>query len=502
LRGRNQILARPEEWVSEDADLRRRTQVGLSWSLVSGAGGQGIQFVLMLVLARMLSPNDFGLFAMASVFTGFCILLTDLGITAAVVQAPKPTTKYLSSAWWLNAVSGLGIAAVIVAVAPLLARLYGEPRLTHILDVLALGFVLSLGAVHQGVLERHLRFSALAKIELTAISFGAAAAVLTALAGGGPWSIVVGSLVRTVVASAGLLLVVPWLPSRDVGREELARLWAFGGRLTGFATANYWSRNFDNFLIGRQLGADALGIYSRAYTLMFVPISQITQIIGRVMYPSLAAIQLDTDRIRRTYIRANQSIALVIFPIGVFTATYPRQIVGVLLGPEWREAAPLLQILALSSLPQAIGVGVAWIYQARARTDLLFKWGLATSASTVVAFLIGIHWGTEGVAWAWTIRAYLLALPSLWLAGSLIDMRALAVPIATWRATVAATVSGFGARLALHPRQTGSPLWLLGLALLYGALYVAFLHLLRDPLVSTFRRHVFSWLAVRVGNRR
>lgn len=406
-----------------EPDLKHRTVTGVMWSAGARAVQQFLNFVVTVVIARLLVPEDFGLIAMILVFTGFAMLFVDFGLAAAIVQRKTLDERHLSSAFWMNLGAGLALSGVVAALAPALASIYDEPRLVLLTLVMSSSFLLgSLAIVQSAVLSRAMNFRRLGGIDIGSTLVGGSAAIAAAASGYGVWSLVVQLLVSTLARVALLWALTEWRPRLLFDVHAARELWRFSANLAGFSGVNYWSRNADNFLIGIFVGPAALGIYGRAYNLMLLPLTQVVGVISRVMFPALSRLQDDPERVKRAYLRAIGIIGLITFPLvaGLLVAAEP--FVLALLGPKWRDVIPVLQILCVAGLTQSVGATVNWIYQSQGRTDLLFKWGLATSAITLVAFGIGIVWGVYGVAIAYVVRTLGLLYFNYAIPGKLIGM--------------------------------------------------------------------------------
>ena len=220
----------------------------------------------------------------------------------------------------------------------------------------------------------------------------------------------------------------------------------FGGNLAGATSIAYWINNADNLLVGIFSGGRSLGIYSRAFTLMQAPLAQVSWAAQRVMFPALTRMHGDVARMRRVYLRAISLIAFVAFPLAVVVAVAAEPVVLTLLGPDWTDAVPILRILAIGGMLQAVATTGSWIFLAQGRTDWMLRWNLVSGPVTIAAFAIGIHWGAIGVAWAFLIRTIIIAPPALAIPGRLIGLslwpvgRALAPTVAMCAVTGAVLV--------------------------------------------------------------
>lgn len=276
---------------------------------------KSIQFILStggtVVLARLLLPADFGLIGMVAVITGFAAMFKDAGLSMATIQKEKITNEQISTLFWIN----LGITTIlgllITLAAPLAASFYKRPELTAVTVSLALAFAINgLVIQHQALLRRHLRFGALAAIQILAQATQLLTSILLALLGFGYWALVGGLFAQAAASVLSTFFYCPWIPGkarRGTGVREMLR---FGSHLTAFNFANYFSRNLDRLLIGRHFGAEALGLYSKAYQLFMMPVAQIRNPINQVLMPVLSRLKNDPDRYRKYYRRMVEILAL------------------------------------------------------------------------------------------------------------------------------------------------------------------------------------------------
>ncbi|MER9595495.1 lipopolysaccharide biosynthesis protein [Mesorhizobium sp. M0244] len=380
-------------------------------------GAQGfkmaIQFLSVIVLARLLVPEDFGLVASVGPIVAFVGLLQNLGLQQAVVQRKDISAEQLNQVFWISALVGLGSAVVVACLAPAIAAFYGDQRMVGITIGSALPLLLgSLAAVPLALMNRHLRFGQLALNDVITAAAGLATTAVAAYAGLGYWSLVIGPAVSAVVALAAAWQVARWTPSRPDLKVDTDIL-SFGANLTGFNLANFFSRNLDNILIGKYSGPIELGYYDRAYKLLLFPLQNINQPLTRVMVPLLSRIHEDKARFRDIYVRTNWMLAAVTMPgIAALTLTSD-QVVGLLFGERWTAVAPIFAWLGIASLIQSVSSTTGWIFICQGKTKTMFHWGIYSSLTTVAAFIIGLHWGAVGVAAAYAISGYVLRVPVL-----------------------------------------------------------------------------------------
>ncbi|HEX2331892.1 MAG TPA: lipopolysaccharide biosynthesis protein, partial [Burkholderiales bacterium] len=327
----------------------------------SQAGRVIAQLLGMVILARLLSPSDFGVVAMAWLVTGFAGIFHDFGTKAAVIQRRELPSALLDSVFWLNVGIGIAIAILIALLAPIIAVAMREPQLTGVLWLLALGFpIASLGLVQQALLERASRFRSVAVVECCAAFAGLTIGVLAALGGWGVYSLVSQAIVEWTVVTAGLWAASTWRPAWRCSLALIREIAGFSGNLVGFSIVNYFARNIDTVLIGRFLGATELGYYNLAYRLMLWPLQHISRVVGRAFFPALSRLQDDKPRLRQAYVRAAAAVFLITAPLSLGLFVLREPFVLALMGERWLKVADLLFWLAPVSMVQSVGTTASW----------------------------------------------------------------------------------------------------------------------------------------------
>ena len=382
---------------------------------------------------------------MALVVNSAIDLFRDIGVSSAVIQKRELTEPCLSSIFWLNASLGVALTGLVWFLSPWVSQFYREPRLGPVLAAIApVSFIAGLGLVHRSLLERDLKFQALAKTEMISTLAASIISIWAASVGFGVWSLVIQSLTNATLSVSMAWLATRWRPSKHFRWSDIRPLAKFSIGLVGFNFCNFCSRNADYLLIGRFLGARELGFYTMAYRLMLYPLNNISAVMGRIMFPVLAQIHGDLTRFRRGYLAAIGSIALVSFPMMTGLMVTADLFVPVVLGYQWKPVVPLIQILASIGLIQSIGTTVGSIYQAKARTDLLLKWGLLSGTLAVLSFVIGLNWGTIGVASAYALLSVLLTVPNFLIPFRLIGLELSEFASHLWRPLVCSLIMGGG----------------------------------------------------------
>jgi O-antigen/teichoic acid export membrane protein len=369
---------------------------------------QTSKFVLQIgstvVLARLLTPQDYGLIGMATTITVFVAMFKDMGLSTATIQKAEINHGQISTLFWVNVVFSSATMLLTAAIAPVVAWFYGEPRLTWIILVSASGFIFGgLTVQHQALLNRQMRFTALATIDIASMLIGIATAIVLAWYGAGYWALVFMQLATGIATTVGVWVMCAWRPGLPVRHSGVRSMLAFGGNLTGFSVINYFARNLDNVLIGRYWGVQQLGVYAKAYQLLLLPIQQINAPISSVALPTLSRIQNQPEQYCAYYRKAVLSIAALGMPLVAFLFVAADKLILALLGEQWVDAILIFRVLAPAAFVGTFNMATGWVYMSLGQPHRQFRWGILTSTMTVLGFAIGIHWGAVGVAAAFSI---------------------------------------------------------------------------------------------------
>ncbi|PPG52783.1 lipopolysaccharide biosynthesis protein [Rathayibacter sp. AY1E9] len=392
--------------------------------------GQWSKFVLQtastVVLARLLAPDDFGLFAMVVAIAGLATLLGDFGLSTASIQAKEISQHQRSNLLWLNVLVGLVVAAVFFSCSTVIAAFYARPELEDVARALSLNFVLqSVTTQFVANASRNLRFRLLAVADVSAQAVAFATAVVIASVGGGVWALVLQQL---TISAAMLIIVVStsrWVPSLP-HRAPMRPLLTFGLNTFGVQAVNYISANVDNVLLGRFWGPQALGFYDRAYQLFRLPVQQIAAPMSRVALPILSRHQDDLRTMNRYLQRAQVFIVYVLGAAFFLAAALAPPLVELVLGPQWSISASLFAILAIGGLFQSMGYVYYWAFVSLGLTGLQLRYSLITRTFMVLLIVAGVPFGSTGVA-----LAVSLGLLLNWLVLSLFPMRRTGLDVAS-----------------------------------------------------------------------
>jgi PST family polysaccharide transporter len=377
---------------------------------------QGLRFLLQIgstaVLARVLTPRDFGLVGMVAVVTGLVGLIKDFGLSAATVQRAELRHEQVSTLFWINVALSACLMAALAAVAPVVAWLYGEPLLTPITLALAGTFLLSgLTAQHHALLRRQMRFTELATAELGGVALGMTVSIAAAVWGASYWALVIGVAVNAASTMVLVWIFSGWRPGRPHLGCGVRSMLAFGGSLTAYDALSYLAVNADQMLIGWYWGAGPLGIYSKAYALVMLPMQQIRTPISQVAVPALCRLRDDPGQFRSFYLKTLSLIALVTLPIGAAAALGTDEVILLLLGRQWTAAGAVFRALAFAMPLQAVLGCVGWLFVSTGRAKAMLKWGAFSCSAIILSFVVGLPFGPVGVAASYSIMNVLVAWP-------------------------------------------------------------------------------------------
>ena len=379
---------------------------------------QGIKFLISvattMVLARLLSPSDYGLMGMVVILTGFVGLFRDLGLSTATIQRPDINHRQVTTLFWLNATLGLATALLTCLAAPAIAWFYREPRLVAIAATLSTTFVLGgFTMQHQALLRRQMRFPALAVIDIVSLLAGMATGIGLAAAGARHWALVFAQIAIALTTLLAVWIACKWRPGwpqRNVGAMPMV---LFGANITGANIVNYFARNLDNALIGRYWGAVPLGLYSKAYQLLLLPLDQINTPVTSVAVPVLSRMADEPEAYRRAYRRMLQLLTLVTVPGMAFMIAAADWIVFVVLGSQWTGVSPIFMCLAASAPALVVCDTTGWLFVTQGRTNDMLKWTSIGVPLTVAGIVAGLPWGPIGVAISYSTTTLLVVAPLL-----------------------------------------------------------------------------------------
>lgn len=404
-------------------NLTTKTVKGVGWSGTSQIVTQGFQFIVKIILARLLLPDDFGIIGMALIFTTLMQTVNELGLSAAIIQRKDINNTHLSTSFWISIIMGLILCAVTIIASPFIAVFFKKELIQPVISILSIGFILgSFGIVHRTLLVKKIDFKNVAIAEAGAAAFSGIVSVVLALLGFGVWSLVIGSLIGNLGSSVLLWITCSWRPSMIFDLKSFKELFGFGKNVMGSRILDYIESNADYLLIGKFLDANSLGLYTLAYQMAIFPLSKISHIFARVAFPAFSNIQDDNAKLRIYYLKVIKYTSLITFPLLAGLAIIAPEFIPIAIGEKWMPMVLPLQILCILGALNSIGTHVGTILLCKGRPDIQFKWSIFTSIVLPIAILIGVRYGIIGVAIAGTIMSLLLFLIIQNITNSLIDL--------------------------------------------------------------------------------
>lgn len=408
-------MAEPHPLLSPPGDAMKRRAVR---GAIATSTSQGVkllvQFGSVIILARLLDPRDFGIFAMVTPIIGFATLFQDFGLTQAMVTARNLSQGQAATMFRINLALSISVACLLALTAPLIGLFYGENAVIGIAMAMAFQIVLAgCTASHLALLSRAMQFHKLAALDICATLSGFAAALTVAILAPSPWALAAQTLTAAAVMLIGAWIVTGWRPIGRAAPGEVKPMLRFGGGMTSFNLTNYLSRNADNVLIGWAHGAVQLGLYDRAYKLLLFPLTQVNAPISNVMVPILSRLRDEPERYRSAYIRTLQQMLLVTVPGVAFLVATADRLIPTLMGANWAPAVPIFMWLGLAAIHQTVSNTFGWLFVSQQRTGEYARFGLFSAVTCIGAFVVGLPWGAEGVAAAYGISGIVIRLPAI-----------------------------------------------------------------------------------------
>lgn len=393
------------------ATLKQKTVSGVLWTGFAKMSMQAVLFAVTLILARLLSADAFGVISIAAIVGMAVTMVNDRGLGTAIVQRLKLKDSYLSSVFWGGIAFGVLIFLLFLLASFPMAFFFKRAIIQEVVTVMALGFVVgALGIVHKSLLTKSMDFKKLAIIEIAAILVSALTAIGLALVGGGVWSLVALMLGRDVISIPLLWLFCPWRPRFHFCWIEFKELFHFSARVLGNDVATYVISNTDITIIGRILGVTLLGYYSWAMYMIKIPITRLSGIVSKVVFPAFSSLQSDLQKFKKGFLKATTMISVITFPLLAAIGLFSKEIILLFVGEKWLPAQGPLVLLIPMGMLKSVGTIKGSVLMACGRPDIELKWNSVYFVLLVVAVYLGTHYGLLGVAAAFTIL-YLITFP-------------------------------------------------------------------------------------------
>ena len=475
--------------------LRKRTFSAVRWTTAGSISKAFLQIIQLAILARILSPSDYGLMALVLIVMGFAALFSDFGLNSAFVQRRNVTEEQRSSLYWLNVSISFGLMLLVITVSPLLAWFFDNSELIPLVILSSTSFVFAaLGIQVRMAAEKELRFRPVMIVEVIASIIGMLSAVLAAFYGWGVYSLVVGMLVSTIATTIMLWMYVSsgWRPMFRMKLDDIKSFLGFGGALVANNIINHFNLTIDLLLGGRMLAASQLGLYSVPKELVLRLQSVVNPIITRVAFPLISEVQNDVKKVRLIYLQTVNMTASTNAPIYIGIAFFAPEFVSILLGDGWEGSIQLLQILAVWGALKSTGNPVGSLLLGMGRADLSLKWNLSLLFIVPPVIFYGSKFGAVGLAWALLLMTIILFVPGWYvLIRPLCHAKLLEYSIAVLRPFALSVIAVFPAYLYANNFHNEIARMLIGL-IIAAPLYMALSYLANKRWIDAMRELVFK----------
>jgi O-antigen/teichoic acid export membrane protein len=407
---------------------------------------QGLKVVLQLastiVLARLLTPSDFGILTMVTTFSLLFLNFGLNGLTEAIIQREDLDHALCSNVFWFNFACCLSLTVAFAAGGPLLAKFYKDPRVAGAAAAMALTILFTgLSVVHIALLRRAMRFSLISVIEILAQSVGILTSIVLGYKGWGYWALVAGAVVLPFVSVAGAWTACRWLPGRPRRREGTRSMVRFALNIYGYFTVNYFSGNLDNLLVGSFFGPNALGFYKKAFDLAIFPLVQASGPLNAVAVPTLSRLTGDSERYCRYILRSLSILALLGMGVGACMTLVGSDVILVLLGPKWTETGRIFRFFAPGIGAMFVYRIAGWVHMSMGTAHRFLRWGIIEFVVLGSLFFLGVQWGPIGVGLVWGASCWILTIPAIAYAPRPPQLTVAAMLAVIWRYAVASALA-------------------------------------------------------------
>lgn len=379
---------------------------GLKWSAIIVFANQISRMATSLVLVRLLQPDDYGLAGMALIFAGLVMALSDVGLGTGLVQRPSISERDRSTVFWTGAAIGVVLVTVGIAISGALASFFHEPEVRTLFIAVSISFMFpALQTVPAALLQRSMDFRAITIRSVGASAGASIVGIVGALIGWGAWALIAYQLALGFLSTVLLWTTVHWRPRFMFSRESLRNLGGFGIKLFGARSLEYVQGNADNILVGRYLGASALGLYSVAYNVILLPLERLFVPLQSTLFPAFSRIQDDRERLAAVWLRIVRVVAALVVPAMLGLIVIAPDFVSVVLGDHWNGCVRVVQLLALVTMMMGFTAVGERTLLARGLAGMLLRISALRCVLAVAAFVAGLHWGIVGIAFFYTVSA-------------------------------------------------------------------------------------------------
>lgn len=436
--------------------LRGQAVRGAGATVFASGLSLALQVVTTVMLARVLSPADFGVVTMVTTFSFLLVNVGANGLTEAIIQCEEIDRYTASNLFWLNAGAGMVVALVFAACGSLLAGFYRNPLVANVAVAVSVQILIAgASVIHLALLKRAMRFGATSFNEVFARAAYSAVAFLLALKGWRYWALVAGLIAHGLSTTIGAWWLCRWIPSPPQRTGKTVAAVRFAAKVYGRFCLGYSMQNIDNLLVGWRFNAVALGFYKKAYDLFTLSGSQLTSPLNNVALAALSRLNHDHVRFRRYLANSLGMIAFAGMAMSADLTLVGKDVVRLVLGPQWSESGRIFELFGPGIGVMLLCSTVGWIHLSLGKPGRWLFWSIVELSFTVSLFLAALPWGPSGIATAWSVSYWIFLIPGLWYAGRPIRFGVSAFVAAVWRYAAAALTAGIVTAAIIR----GTPFW-------------------------------------------
>jgi len=404
-------------------DIKSQAFTGVGWSAVERFSFQGITFLVQIILARILSPTDYGMIGMLAIFLQVAQVLIDSGFANALIQKKECTETDYSTVFYYNLAISVGLYMLLFIAAPFIEHFYSMPSLGVVTRVLSLTIIInSLAIVHRTILTKNIDFRSLTRISIIGAVISGAVGIICAIHGYGVWALVFQQILNSIIIVLLLFVKLNWVPKFLFDKSSFKSLFSFGSKLMISSLINTIYRNLYSLIIGKKFSAEELGYYTRAEQFAIFPSSNIGSIITRVAYPILSKVQDDNAKLRSGYRQIIQLSSFIIFPLMFGLMAIAKPFIFVFLTEKWSGAIVILQILCLDWMLDHISLLNLNLLYVKGRSDLALRLEIIKKSIAITIFIISIRWGVIGICWGRVLYSVIATIMNTYYTNKLIDL--------------------------------------------------------------------------------
>ena len=399
------------------SDLKTKTLSGMIWSFVQRFGTMAISFVSNIVLARLLTPDDYGTIGMLMIFIAVANTFVDGGFGSALIQKKEPTKEDYSTIFWWNMLLSVVLYGLLFLGAPAVARFYNLPLLCDVLRVQGIVLIINaLSIIQQNQLRKQLKFKRLATVTVISATLSAGIAIILAYMGWGVWALVAQQLMLSGFNAVQLWILNKWYPAFVFSKESFKQLFGFGGFILASNLINTFCNEIKGLLIGRFFSPATLGFYTQAYKLEQVVSTSFSNVVDQVSYPVLAELQNNNESLKRTLKKLTTAISFITTPLMLIMALVAHPLILFLYTDKWLPSVYYFQVLCIAGIAICLQNISYHAVASKGKSKDLFVWTIIKRTLGIIIIVAGMAlWGINGLIWGATIAAWVLLLINLYL---------------------------------------------------------------------------------------